>query len=111
MAFIENTVIFCAGVLLLAAHFSTGTPLPPMRSGHGQASNDLESSCHEWRPDTNLENDTVTQVYNGITTYTRITPAPGPVLSMVCNQYTSEYIPRASIIIYYSFILAGSHAG
>ena len=101
MAFIRNVMI-CAAVLLLAAYYSTGNPVPQHRRsdqqcGQNQAS---ESTCpdHElWTIDTNSTKDSVTQITNGISVYIQITPPGGPVLSepsLVCIincNIASEY--------------------
>ena len=102
MAFIRNVMI-CAGVLLLAAYCSTGNPVPrhrrsDQRCGQNQAS---ESTCPEWtRPDTNSTLDSVSQITNGISVYTQVTPAGGPILSersLVCiinyNNYSFRIHP------------------
>ena len=94
MASIRNFMI-CTGVLLLAAHYSTGNPVPRhRRSDQNQA---LETTCPEWtRPDTNSTLNSVTQITNGISVYRQITPARGPVSSepsLVCIiNIASEYI-------------------
>ena len=82
MASIRNVMI-CTGVLLLAAHYSIGNPVPrhrrsDERCGQNQAS---ESTCTElWTIDTNSTEDSVTQITNGISVYRQIVTG-GPVLS------------------------------
>ena len=110
MASIRNFMI-CAGVLLLAAHYSIGNPVPRhRRSDQNQA---LETTCPEWtRPDTNSTLDSATQITNGISVYRRITPAGGPVLSepsLVCIiNIASEYILFNNLVYLFIFCSWGS---
>lgn len=76
MAYTKIAVI-CAGALLLLTVHSSGNPLPARDPRHADSTN-----CRTWQLDTNSENDSVTQVSNGISAYVSITPVlvHGPVL-------------------------------
>ena len=65
MAYLIKDVTICAGVLLLFAAHNLGNPLS--RDPRSAA-----ASCSEFQLDTNSENDSLTQVTNGITVFMRL---------------------------------------
>ena len=96
--------MICAGFLLLAAHYSSGNPLPTPPCGAS------ESTCNKWTLDTNSMQDSITQVTNGISVYTQITPT-GPVLSepsqsLVCILYYNTQF-KYILLFWWGYSAAG----
>ena len=81
MAYIvKSIVILCAGVLLLLVAHSSASPLP------ARDPRSSDSMCRIWQLDTNLENNSVTQVLNGISVFNAVTPNQGVVDGQVCTS-------------------------
>ena len=96
MAYTQTAVI-CAGALLLLTVHSSGNPLPA-RDPRQTAAADC-TNYRTWQLDTNSENDSVTQVSNGIGAYVSITPEDGPVLNerqLVRSKLYSSCMQNAS---------------
>ena len=98
MAYIVERVVICAAVQLLLVAHSSASPLPARDS----RSSDSDSGCDRWQLKTTSENDSVTQVSNGITVFNLVTAYSYQGLinynQLVCYACTSEGIPLTILL-------------